>query len=236
MSQDLTLKQIATIHTDFPEKFGLPRQSGLADTTGLIVFKPEYRNPEALRGIENYTHLWLLWGFSEVRQDTWHATVRPPRLGGNERVGVFATRSPFRPNPIGLSCVKLISVEKTSNEGTILQVSGIDMMDGTPIYDIKPYLPYVDAKPEAKGSFSDQHKDDHLQVNFETNPKTNTSLEALIPPEKQKSLRQILSQDPRPSYQNDPDRIYGMDYAGLRIKFSVYKDILTVREVLPLSI
>ena len=235
MSQDLTLKKIAAIHTDFPEKFGLPRQSGLANTRGRIVFEAEFRNPEALRGIEDYSHLWLLWGFSEVRQKSWHATVRPPRLGGNQRVGVFATRSPFRPNPIGLSCVELISVEETDAFGRILLVSGIDMMDGTPIYDIKPYLPYVDAKPEAKGSFSDLHKNDGLQVVFQTDPKDGSSLKERIPKEKQEVLTQILSQDPRPSYQEDPDRIYGMDFAGLRIKFFVEYGVLTVCHVAPLS-
>lgn len=235
MSQDLTLKKIATIHTDFPEKFGLPRQSGLANTTGRIIFEPEYRNPEALRGIENYSHLWLLWGFSMVHQDSWHATVRPPRLGGNQRVGVFATRSPFRPNPLGLSCVELISIEETPTDGRVLLVSGIDMMDGTPIYDIKPYLPYVDAKPEAKGSFSDLHKNDRLQVVFQTNPETGISLEDQIPPEKQEVLRQILSQDPRPSYQEDPSRIYGLDFAGMQIKFFVGCGVLTVCQVMPLS-
>ncbi len=235
MSQDLTLKKIATIYTDFPEKFGLPRQSGLADTPGRIVFEPEFRNPEALRGIEDYSHLWLLWGFSKVRQDSWHATVRPPRLGGNQRVGVFATRSPFRPNPLGLSCVKLLSVEDTDATGKVLLVSGIDMMDGTPIYDIKPYLPYVDAKPDARGSFSDLHKEDHLQVIFQTDETTGRSLEDGIPKDKQKVLRQILSQDPRPSYQEDPNRIYGMDFAGMQIKFRVEENVLMVCDILPLS-
>ena len=205
-SEDLTLKKIAVIRTDFPEKFGLPRQSGLAETRGKIVFEPEYRSKDALRGLEDYSHLWLLWGFSEVKQKTWHATVRPPRLGGNTRMGVFATRSPFRPNPIGLSCVRLVKICDTEKEGSVLLVEGVDMMD-------------------AAGGFAEQHKNDGLQVEFEKN------LELCVPEEHRTVLRQILAQDPRPSYQEDPERIYGMDYAGMQIRFRVADGCLRVCSV-----
>ncbi len=222
---ELTLKKIAVIRTDFPEKFGLPRQSGLAETRGKIVFEPEYRSKDALRGLDDYSHLWLIWGFSEVKQKNWHATVRPPRLGGNTRMGVFATRSPFRPNPIGLSCVRLAEICDTEKEGTVLIVEGVDMMDGTPIYDVKPYLPYADCKEGAAGGFAEQHKNDGPQVNFEEN------LELCVPEEHRTVLRQILAQDPRPSYQEDPERIYGMDYAGMQIKFRVRGNCLTVCQI-----
>ena len=221
-TEAFTLKVIARIHTDFPTKFGIPRQSGLADTKGVVIFEPEYRSPEALRGVEEYSHLWLLWGFSESRGREWSPTVRPPRLGGNQRVGVFSTRSPFRPNPIGLSCVRLSGIEKRQKEGTVLLVEGADLMDGTPIYDIKPYLPYVDAHPEAEGSFAEQKKGELLQVEFPE------SLDHEVPEDCKQTLTQILSQDPRPSYQNDPDRIYGMEYADMEIKFRVEGDVLKI--------
>lgn len=225
MQDKMELKRIAVVRTDFPEKFGVPRQSGLAETLGKVVFEPEYRSPDAFRGLEEYSHVWLLWGFSEVKQKNWHATVRPPRLGGNTRMGVFATRSPFRPNPIGLSCVKLIDVQQTAKEGTVLIIEGVDMMDGTPVYDVKPYLPYADCKPDASGGFAEQHKNDELQVIFEE------GMEERVPEEKRAVLRQILAQDPRPSYQEDPERIYGMDYAGMRIRFRVKEDQLIVCSV-----
>lgn len=218
------MKIIAKIRTDFPTKFGIPRQSGLTDSLATIVFEEEYRVDEALRGIEEYSHLWLLWEFSEVKDKEWSPTVRPPRLGGNKRVGVFATRSPFRPNPVGLSCVELLRVEKTA-EGSVLIVKGADLMDGTPIYDIKPYIPYADCKTQAKGSFSDEKKDYALSVNCPSD------LLSAIPDEKQTPLLQLLSQDPRPAYIDDPERIYGFEYAGCEIKFSVSQNELTVTQI-----
>lgn len=217
----MKLQKIARIHTDFPEKFGVPRQSGLADTKGIIVFEPEYRNPEALRGLEEYSHLWIVWGFSETSCKRWSPTVRPPRLGGNKRVGVFATRSPFRPNPVGLSCVKLDRIEKRK-EGMVVCVSGVDMTDGTPVYDIKPYLPHIDAHPEADGGFAGRVKDYELLVEF-----PERWLEK-VPEEHRETLKELLRQDPRPSYQEDAKRIYGMAYAGMEIRFSVKKNVLTV--------
>lgn len=220
----MRLKRIARIHTDFPEKFGVPRQSGLADTKGVIVFEPEYRKPEALRGIEEYSYLWIVWGFSGMEQRHFHPTVRPPRLGGNKRLGVFATRSPFRPNPIGLSCVKLERIEK-SKDGLVLCVSGVDMTDGAPVYDIKPYLPYVDSHPEAEGGFAERMKDHRLSVEFPE------EWLGKVPVEHREVLKEILRQDPRPSYQEDPERVYGMTYAGMEIRFMVADGILTVCEV-----
>lgn len=220
------MKIIARIHNDFKEKFGIPRQSGLSgELTSRIVFEPEYRNPEALRGIEGYSHLWLIWQFSESVRENWSPTVRPPRLGGNKRVGVFATRSPYRPNPIGLSSVKLERVEADRNEGTVLIVSGADLLDGTPIYDIKPYLAYSDSHPEAIGGFADPVREYALNVVFckELLSKVHIS--------KQKSLIQILEQDPRPSYQNDPEREYGMRFADYEIFFKVDGETLTVVRV-----
>lgn len=220
------MKIIARIHNDFKEKFGIPRQSGLSgELTSRIVFEQEYRNPEALRGIEGYSHLWLIWQFSEAVREDWSPTVRPPRLGGNKRVGVFATRSPYRPNPIGLSSVKLERVEVSRDEGTVLIVSGADLLDGTPIYDIKPYLAYSDSHPDAVGGFADPVREYALNVVFckELLSKVHFS--------KQKSLIQILEQDPRPSYQNDPDREYGMRFADYEIFFKVDGDTLTVVRV-----
>lgn len=219
------MKIIAKIKTDFKTKFGIPRQSGLCDSIATIVFEPEYRYDEALRGIEEYSHLWLLWEFSEVKDKSWSPTVRPPRLGGNKRVGVFATRSPFRPNPVGLSCVELIGTDKTK-EGTVLVVKGADLMNNTPIYDIKPYIPYVDCKENAKGSFSDEKKDYALKV------ECDESLLSIIPKEKQNTLLQILAQDPRPAYIDDPERIYGFEYAGFEIKFRVDGSALFITELI----
>ena len=217
------MKIIARIHSDFPEKFGIPRQSGLVpQTRAKIVFEEEYRNPDALRGIEGFSHLWLIWSFSKAQRETWSPTVRPPRLGGNARMGVFATRSPYRPNPIGLSCVTLEDVQLHTQEGPVLIVGGADLMDGTPIYDIKPYLPYVDAHPDARGGFGSEKKDYALEIVFPD------ELEALVPQEKREALRGVLAGDPRPSYQEDPTRVYGVAFAGMNVKFTVADGVLTV--------
>ena len=220
------MKIIAKIHTDFKEKFGIPRQSGIADELeGKIVFEPEYRNPDALRGIDGYSHLWLIWQFSEAIREDWSPTVRPPRLGGNKRVGVFATRSPYRPNPIGLSSVKLEKIEVTESEGTVLIVSGADLLDGTPIFDVKPYIAYSDCHTDAVSGFADPVKEYALKVDFckELLSKVHIS--------KQNSLIKILEQDPRPSYQNNPEREYGMRFADYEIFFKVDGDTLTVTRV-----
>ena len=220
------MKIIARIHSDFPEKFGIPRQSGLVpQAKAKIVFEPEYRVADALRGIEDYSHLWLIWSFSKAERETWSPTVRPPRLGGNTRVGVFATRSPFRPNAIGLSSVTLDEVRLHTKEGPVLIVGGADLMDGTPIYDIKPYLPYVDSHPDARGGFSDEHADDALSVHIPD------ELMERIPQEKREALTGVLMGDPRPSYQNDPSRIYGVLFAGMNVKFTVDGNELTVVEI-----
>lgn len=221
----INLKPIAYIHTDFPEKFGIPRQSNLVEgLQGRILFEPEYRNPDAFRGIEEYSYLWLIWGFQDTDRGRFHPTVRPPRLGGNVRKGVFATRSPFRPNPIGLSSVRLEKLLQTEN-GPELLVSGVDMRDGTPVYDIKPYLPYVDSHPEAKGGFAQLVKDDCLEVNF---PR---ELLARIPEDKRTVLQEILRQDPRPHYQKDGERIYGFAFGEAEIRFMVDDGLLTVISV-----
>lgn len=220
------MKIIAKIHNDFKEKFGIPRQSGLSgELLSRIVFEPEYRNPEALRGIEGYSHLWLIWQFSEAIRDTWSPTVRPPRLGGNKRVGVFATRSPYRPNPIGLSSVKLVRVEQTEREGLVLIVSGADMLDGTPIYDIKPYIAYSDCHTDAVSGFADPVREYALNVEF------CKELLSKIDINKQNSLLKILEQDPRPSYQNNPEREYGMRFSDYEIFFKVKNDTLIVTRV-----
>ena len=220
------MKIIARIHNDFKEKFGIPRQSGLTgQLRSRIVFEPEYRNPDAIRGIDGYSHLWLIWQFSKAQRDGWSPTVRPPRLGGNKRVGVFATRSPYRPNPIGLSSVRLEEIEVTDTEGTVLIVSGADLLDGTPIYDIKPYLAYADSHQNAIGGFADPVRDYTLKVDF------CKELLSKIDNSKQNSLIEILSQDPRPSYQNDPEREYGMRFAEYEIFFKVDGDTLTVTNV-----
>lgn len=223
-------RPIAYIRTDFPEKFGIPRQSGLLpDLESCIIFHPKYRNPDALRGISGFTHLWLLWDFSAVPHDSdFQPTVRPPRLGGNTPVGVFATRSPFRPNPIGLSSVRLLRVEKTDAHGTVLIVCGADLMDGTPILDIKPYLPYTDCHTDAVGGFADPALSHRLSVDFPS------ELLDRIPPEKQSSAILLLENDPRPSYQNDPDREYGVCFAGQNILFRVSGDHLTVIGIEPI--
>ena len=218
------MKIIARICTPFPEKFGVPRQSGLVDVPAQIVFEPDYRNADSLRGIEGFSHLWLIWQFDRAERETWSPTVRPPRLGGNQRMGVFATRSPFRPNAIGLSCVKLCGVEQTEN-GTVLCVSGADLVDGTPILDIKPYLPYCDSHPDAVGGWTDGLESGRLQVEFPD------PLWKKIPEADRVGLLGVLQSDPRPRYQNDPDRVYGLTYAGVNVKFRVAGDVLTVTEV-----
>lgn len=224
-TEKLTLDVIAYIHTDFPEKFGIPRQSGLVDTRAEIVFEPAYRNPDALRGLGDYSHIWLLWGFSGIEKTEWTPTVRPPRLGGNRRMGVFATRSPFRPNPLGLSCVELKRIDVRKGVGCVLHVRGADLMDKTPIYDIKPYLPYVDSHVDARGGFTQQIKEYGLKVEI------SDEWMEIIPKEQREILPEILAQDPRPSYQEDPERIYGMEYAGMNIRFQVRGNVLTVCEI-----
>ena len=217
---------IAHIHTDFKEKFGIPRQSGLVEgLMGTIVFEPEYRNKDALRGIEEFSHLWILWQFSENIGKNWSPTVRPPRLGGNERVGVFATRSPFRPNPIGLSSVRLTGVEKHPEWGWVMRVAGVDMMDGTPIYDIKPYLPHIDSHPDALGSYSAAVSGYRLTV------KGDLCFPEKLSRDKKNTLLEILANDPRPAYHNDPDRIYGMNFAGYEVRFVVADGVLTVVDI-----
>ena len=221
---------IARMHSDFPTKFGIPRQSGLVDSLrSTIVFEPEYRNSDALRGLEDFSHLWIIWQFSEAVRNEWSPTVRPPRLGGNTRMGVFATRSPFRPNNLGLSSVKLIGLVETREHGTVIHVAGADLMDGTPIFDIKPYIPYSDCHTEATGGFTDTAGDFLLNVDF---PK---DLLALLPEEKRDSAIGVLSHDPRPSYQRKPDRVYGLTFAGFDMRFRVQEDTLTVLEVNPIK-
>lgn len=224
-----SMKIIARIRTDFPSKFGIPRQSGLIDALkGQIVFEPEYRNSDSFRGLEGFSHIWLIWEFSEAIRDTWSPTVKPPRLGGNKRMGVFATRSPFRPNAIGLSSVRLERIETDTELGPILHVSGADLMDNTPIYDIKPYLPYADSHPEAVGGFTDPLTGKELIVNFPEN------LLCLIPEDRREAILGVLACDPRPSYQNDPDRIYGVEFAGFDVRFTIRDNVLSVCEVVPL--
>ena len=220
------MKLIARIQGEFKEKFGIPRQSGLVpQPRARIVFEPEYRNPDALRGIETYSHLWLIWAFSKAERETWSPTVRPPRLGGNTRLGVFATRSPFRPNAIGLSSVTLEEVILSSPEGPVLIVGGADLLDGTPIYDIKPYLPYVDSHPDARGGFTERTADYALEVVFPD------ELLDRIDEDKREALCGVLAGDPRPSYQNDPTRVYGVRYADYNVKFTVDSGVLTVVDV-----
>ena len=216
---------IATMRSAFPTKFGIPRQSGLVtELKSTIVFEPAYRNPEMLRGIEGFSHLWLIWSFSKSG-DRWSPTVRPPRLGGNQRMGVFATRSPFRPNNLGLSSVRLERVELHTPEGPVLHVSGADLMDGTPIFDIKPYIPYADCHPDAAEGFTGQTQMHHLNV--ECAP----ALWARVPAAEQEGLRGVLAHDPRPSYQHDPQRVYGMEFAGLEVHFQVDGETLTVTDI-----
>lgn len=222
MDDRLMLTPIAHMESDFPTKFGIPRQSGITSLSSRIVFDKEFCREEAFRGIEDYSHLWIIWGFSEAKQERWSPTVRPPRLGGNVRMGVFATRSPFRPNPLGLSSVRLLSVENDGKNGISLVVEGADLMSGTPIYDIKPYIPYTDSHPQASGGFSDDVREDRLSISIED------SLLKQVPQDKRDALLSILRHDPRPHYQNDPERIYGFPFAGLEIKFRVENDVLTV--------
>ena len=227
MSQEFSMRVIARIHSDFSTKFGVPRQSGLVDALeSTVVFEPEYRNPDALRGLEDFSHLWLVWVFDKAVRRDWSPTVRPPRLGGNRRMGVFATRSPFRPNPIALSSVKLAGIEQTAEQGPVLHIRGADLMDGTPILDIKPYIPYADAHPEALGGFAAVPAGETLEVIIPP------ELLEKIPPERREALRGVLAQDPRPHYQDDPERIYGFGFAGMEVKFSVEGTCLTVREIL----
>lgn len=217
---------IAHIRTDFPTKFGIPRQSGLVEELkGRIIFEPEYRNPDAVRGLDGFSHLWLIWQFSGTKRDSWSPTVKPPRLGGNTRMGVFATRSPFRPNDIGLSSVRLEKIEITYELGAVLHVAGADLMDGTAIYDIKPYLPYTDSHPEAAAGFAGAVLDYELEVVFPS------ELLARIPEDRHEAIIAVLKQDPRPSYHDMPDRVYGVEFAGFDVRFTVREGVLTVCEV-----
>ena len=225
MSQKFSMTPIAHIHSDFAEKFGVPRQSGLVEELEAdIVFEPAYQNPDALRGLEDFSHIWLIWVFDRAIRDTWSPTVRPPRLGGNTRMGVFATRSPFRPNPIALSCVKLAGIRQTA-DGPVLRVRGADLVNGTPILDIKPYIPYADCRPEASGGFTGSGGGATLAVDFPP------ELLERVPADKRAALTGVLSRDPRPPYQHDPERVYGLDFAGVNIRFTVDGDTLTVRAV-----
>lgn len=222
----MVMKVIARVKSEFPAKFGIPRQSGLV--SGLksqIIFEPAYRNPDALRGLEDYSHIWLLWEFSESIREEWSPTVRPPRLGGNQRVGVFATRSPFRPNPIGLSCVQLQKIEWRTPQGPVLWIAGADLMDQTPIYDIKPYLPFTDSRPGASSGFAGAVMDQQLQVRC---PEEEYQK---IPEAKREAVLEILAQDPRPSYQKDPERVYGFTYADMEIRFTVDQGVLTIQSI-----
>ena len=220
------MEPIAHIRSDFATKFGVPRQAGLVEELrAAVVFESPYRVPEALRGIEGFSHLWLIWEFSQARREGWSPTVRPPRLGGNQRVGVFATRSPFRPNPIGLSCVGLVGVELDTAQGPLLHVSGADLVDGTPILDIKPYLPYADCRPEAAGGFAGAAPAEALAVDFPP------ALLDRVPAGRRTALLGVLAQDPRPPYQEDPRRVYGFGFAGLEVRFTVRDGVLTVTDV-----
>ena len=225
--ETVEMKVIARIRSDFGGKFGIPRQSGLVDALRAeIVFEPEFRSPEALRGIEGFSHLWLLWYFSEAERGEWSPTVRPPRLGGNRRVGVFATRAPFRPNPLGLSCVRLLGVERRGEEGSVLVVGGADLLDGTPIFDIKPYAPYADAHPDATGSFASA-RPETLPVDCPP------AMLARLPEEKRAALLGVLAQDPRPRYQHDAQRVYGLSFAGCNVRFRVENGVVRVEDVAP---
>lgn len=230
MPERVEMKVIAHIRTEFPTKFGIPRQSGLVSgLRGAVVFEPEYRRPEAFRGLEGFTHIWLIWQFSKAVRETWSPTVRPPRLGGNTRLGVFGTRSPFRPNAIGLSCVELLGIDLDTREGPVIWVAGADLMDKTPIFDLKPYLPYADCRPEAKGGFASEAPEGRLQVDFPLG-----CLER-VPAAHREALQEVLACDPRPSYQEEPGRIYGLSFGGIDVKFTVGEGRLRVLEVNPLS-
>lgn len=227
MAQEFSMQAVARIHTDFATKFGVPRQSGLVEELeATIIFEPPYRNADALRGLEGFSHLWLVWVFDQAIRKEWSPTVRPPRLGGNARMGVFATRSPFRPNPIALSAVKLDRVEMTANLGPVIHIRGADLMDGTPILDIKPYIPYADCHPEALGGFAATPAGETLEVAIPE------ELLERVPQDRRRALRGVLAQDPRPHYQNDPERVYGFGFAGLEVKFSVDGSRLTVVDIL----
>lgn len=227
---DHTVHVIARLHSDFSTKFGIPRQSGLVDALrSTVIFEPEFRSSEAVRGLEGFSHIWLLWQFSRAVRDGWSPTVRPPRLGGNTRLGVFATRSPFRPNPLALSAVTLAGIEETPAWGTALRVRGADLVDGTPILDIKPYLPYADCRPGAAGGFAAAPEGEALTVDIPP------EWLAVVPPERREALRAVLALDPRPRYQEDPDRVYGFGFAGLEVRFTVEGSALQVREVRPTS-
>lgn len=223
---DVKIQVIARMHSDFATKFGIPRQSGIVqELRSTIVFEPEFRNSDALRGMEGFSHLWLIWQFSEAVRSGWSPTVRPPRLGGNTRMGVFATRSPFRPNNLGLSCVRFLGLEETKEFGTVIHVGGADLMDGTPIFDIKPYVPYADCQPEALGGFTGGTEGHTLQVDFPA------SLLEMLPESKRQAAIGILAHDPRPSYQKDSQRVYGVTFAGFDIRFTVREDILFVQNI-----
>lgn len=222
---DLTLSPLGFIETDFSEKFGIPRQSSLARTTARIVLEKEYRTPDICRGLESFSRIWLIFAFSEHIGKPWHATVRPPRLGGNTRVGVLASRSPFRPNPLGLSCVVLNRIDYDDPQGPVLYVTGADLLDGTPIYDVKPYVPYADAYPDARGGFTDQVPRKKLKIEI------SETLLKKIPEDKRDGLLDVLAEDPRPSYQHDPDRVYGLSFAGLNIQFRTDDTVLEVLSV-----
>ncbi|HJB56682.1 MAG TPA: tRNA (N6-threonylcarbamoyladenosine(37)-N6)-methyltransferase TrmO [Candidatus Flavonifractor intestinipullorum] len=225
-----TLRVIARIRSDFPTKFGVPRQSGLVEALkSTVVFEPPYRNPDALRGLESFSHIWLIWQFSGAVRESWSPTVRPPRLGGNARMGVFATRSPFRPNPIGLSAVRLEGIDLHTPDGPVLRVAGADLMDGTPIYDIKPYLAYGDCIPEAGAGYTSSLPERLLEVDL---PERWL---ALVPQDRREALLGVLAHDPRPSYQRDPERVYGLSFAGLDVRFTVTGDVLTVCQIRPLN-
>lgn len=226
MSGLVSMRAIAHVRSDFSSKFGVPRQSGLVPALEAdVVFAPEFRNPDALRGLEGFSHLWLIWVFDRAVRAQWSPTVRPPRLGGNARLGVFATRSPFRPNPVGLSVVELAGIEETADRGPVLHIRGADLMDGTPVLDIKPYLPYADCIPEAAGGFAAVPAGETLEVDIPP------ELLERVPPERREALRGVLALDPRPRYQEDPERVYGFGFAGLEVRFSVAGKRLTVREI-----
>lgn len=232
---EITFKVVARIKSDFHDKFGIPRQSGLLkNLRSTIVFEPDFRNVDALRGLEGFSHLWLLWIFSENVRDTWKPTVRPPRLGGNTRLGVFATRSSFRPNPIAMSCVKIEKINLAGEGAPTIEVSGADLMDGTPIVDVKPYLPYADSMPEATGGFAEAVRFKKLEVDFDV--EAQAVLDEQFPENKKAALVELLSEDPRPAYQRSADRIYGIRFAGFEIKFQVQGDHLTVVAILPLQV
>lgn len=221
------MRVIARMKSDFNTKFGIPRQSSLVPSlVSTIIFEPEFRNSDALRGLDDFSHLWIIWQFSEAVRSNWSPTVRPPRLGGNQRMGVFATRSPFRPNAIGLSSVKIVAIETTAQYGTVIHVAGADLMDGTPILDIKPYIPYTDCHADASGGFTERAGDFILKVQFPDD------LLVKVPEEKRQALIDVLSHDPRPSYQSDSDRVYGLNFAGRDIRFSIKDSVLTVLEVI----